>query len=102
MRYQDGEIAVVEDDRSGDGKVDLRAEFNPDGSKRREQQDTSGDGTFDVLIVYKQGRKVLLEEDPDQDGFAEVVTSYEDEVIVRREAASKASRIAMRARPMRA
>ena len=37
--YRDGKPARVELDKNGDGKIDVAAEFGPDGKKRLEQQD---------------------------------------------------------------
>ena len=66
--------------------MDARAEFDPDGSKRREQQDTNDDGKYDVTILYENGKKVRVEEDTNADGKPDVVTIYDGDRIARREA----------------
>ena len=77
---------MIEEDKDFDDKPDALAEFNPDGSKKSEQQDTNDDGKYDVTIHYAKGAKVRVEEDTNADGKADVITFYDGDRIARREA----------------
>src|SRR5207344_1837023 len=81
-----GKPAVIEEDKDFDDKPDALAEFNPDGSKKSEQQDTNKDGKYDVTILYANGVKVRVDEDTNADGKVDVRTIYEGDRIARREA----------------
>jgi hypothetical protein len=84
VTYRAGKTAVVEQDRDFDGDKDLRAELEPDGSKRLEQQDTKSDGKYDVWIHFEKGEKVRVEEDTNADAKVDVVTHTRGEEILRR------------------
>ena len=78
--WRDPDVAgtPVHDDVPGSQPVD--------GTRRIEQQDTTGDGRFDVTIHYERDLKVRIEEDTTADGRADAISTFAGGVIVGREA----------------
>jgi antitoxin component YwqK of YwqJK toxin-antitoxin module len=64
VTFRGGKPAVIEEDKNFDDKWDALAEFNPDGSKKSEQQDSNDDGKYDVTIHYANGKKVASRRTP--------------------------------------
>ena len=66
---------------NGDGKPELVAEFDADGTKTNEEQDQNGDGRPDASIAYQNGKRARTEEDTDGDGRIDTVTEYSGDVV---------------------
>jgi hypothetical protein len=93
VRYQGRHLTRTEEDRDGNGQLDAWSDYAVDGGGAevvvRVERDTKGDGKPDVFEDFEQqgGKTVLTrrEEDLNQDGNADVISTYEKGKLLKRE-----------------
>jgi hypothetical protein len=93
VRYQGRHLTRTEEDRDGNGQLDAWSSYGQGGGGTevvvRVERDTKGDGKPDVFEDFEQqgGKTVLTrrEEDVNQDGTADVISTYDKGKLVKRE-----------------
>jgi hypothetical protein len=93
VHYQGRHLTRTEEDRDGNGQLDTWSNYGQGGSGAevvvRVERDTKGDGKPDVFEDFEQqgGKTVLTrrEEDVNQDGSADVISTYDKGKLVKRE-----------------
>ncbi len=93
VHYQNRHLTRTEEDRDGNGQLDTWSSYGIDGGGAevvvRVERDTKGDGKPDVFEDFEQqgGKTVLTrrEEDINQDGTADVISTYDKGKLVKRE-----------------
>jgi len=83
--YKDDEIVQIESDRNFDGKVDLVQEYSH-GVIAREIHDDDFDGKPEKIEEFKHDKLAIVERDPQERGFIDIVEYYDDSgKLIRRE-----------------
>ncbi|MGO9603710.1 MAG: hypothetical protein ACLQAT_09995 [Candidatus Binataceae bacterium] len=84
--YQDNELVEIESDRNFDGRVDLVQEYSH-GVLVREIHDDDFDGKPEaVRTFHSNGTLALVERDPAERGYVDIVEYYDDSgKLIRRE-----------------
>lgn len=83
--YKDNELVRVESDRNFDGKVDLVQEYSH-GVLMREIHDDNFDGKPETIDGFRNGKLALVERDPQERGYIDIVEYYDDSgKLIRRE-----------------
>jgi hypothetical protein len=83
--YKDDEIVQIESDRNFDGKVDLVQEYSH-GVIAREIHDDDFDGKPEKIEEFKHDKLAIVERDPRERGFIDIVEYYDDSgKLIRRE-----------------
>jgi len=75
--YRKGALADVEYDRNFDGTVDLVRQYI-DGILTREIHDDDFDGKTECIKEFRRGRVAIVERDPEERGYIDVVEYYDD------------------------
>jgi hypothetical protein len=87
--YKDNELVRVESDRNFDGKVDLVQEYSH-GTLNREVHDDDFDGKPETIKAFRKGRLAIVERDPKERGYIDIVEYYDDSgKLIRREVRQK-------------
>jgi hypothetical protein len=87
--YKDNELVRVESDRNFDGKVDLVQEYSH-GALNREIHDDDFDGKPETIKAFRKGRLAIVERDPKERGYIDIVEYYDDSgKLIRREVRQK-------------
>jgi hypothetical protein len=87
--FKDNELVGVESDRNFDGKVDLVQEYSR-GVLIREVHDDDFDGKPETIEGFRHGKLAIVELDPQERGYIDVVEYYDDSgKLIRRELRSK-------------
>jgi hypothetical protein len=83
--YKDDEIVQIESDRNFDGKVDLVQEYSH-GVIAREIHDDDFDGKPEKIEEFKHDKLAIVERDPKERGYIDIVEYYDDSgKLIRRE-----------------
>ena len=83
--YRNGILIEVESDRNFNGKVDLMQEYSQ-GILAREVHDDDFDGHPESIRIFRQGKLAMVELDPHERGYADIVEFYNDSgQMIRRE-----------------
>jgi hypothetical protein len=87
--YRENEVVQIESDRNFDGQVDLVQEY-AHGVLIREIHDDDFDGKPETIKEFRQGKLAIVERDPQERGYIDIVEYYDDSgKIVRREVRQK-------------
>src|SRR5271155_5596850 len=87
--YKDNELVDIESDRNFDGQVDLVQEYSH-GVLTREIHDDDFDGKPEKIEEFKHGKLAIVERDPQERGYIDVVEYYDDSgKLIRREVRQK-------------
>ena len=88
--YKDNELVQIESDRNFDGKVDLVQEYSH-GVLMREIHDDDFDGKTEAIKTFRpNGTLALVERDPQERGYVDIVEYYDDSgKLIRREVRQK-------------
>ena len=83
--YKDNELVKVESDRNFNGQVDLVQEYSH-GILIRELHDDDFDGKIESIKEFRNGRVAIVERDPKERGYVDIVEYYDDSGnLIRRE-----------------
>ena len=88
--YKDNELVEIESDRNFDGKTDLVQEYSH-GVLLREIHDDNFDGKTEAIKTFRaNGTLALVERDPQERGYVDIVEYYDDSgKLIRREVRKK-------------
>src|SRR5260370_12837862 len=87
--YKGDEVGQIESDRNFDGQVDLVQEYSH-GVLFREIHDDDFDGRPETIKEFRQGKLAMIERDPQERGYIDIVEYYDDSgKLVRREVRQK-------------
>ena len=87
--YKDNELVEIESDRNFDGKTDLVQVYSH-GVLIREVHDDNFDGKPEKIEEFRHGKLAIVERDPQERGFIDVVEYYDDSgKLIRREVRKK-------------
>ncbi len=87
--YKDNELVEVESDRDFNGQVDLVQEYSH-GVLTREIRDDDFDGKPESIREFKHGKLAIVERDPQERGYIDIVEYYDDSgKLIRREVRQK-------------
>jgi hypothetical protein len=87
--YKDRELVKVESDRNFDGQVDLVQEYSH-GVLIREIHDDDFDGKPEAIDEFRHGKLAIVERDPQERGYIDIVEYYDDSgKLIRREVRQK-------------
>ncbi|MGA7871815.1 MAG: hypothetical protein WCA22_13065 [Candidatus Binatus sp.] len=88
--YKDNELVDIESDRNFDGKADLVQEYSH-GVLLREIHDDDFDGKTEMVKTFRpNGTLALVERDPQERGYVDIVEYYDDSgKLIRREVRKK-------------
>ena len=88
--YKDNEVVRIESDRNFDGKTDLVQEYLH-GILVREIHDDDFDGKTEMIKTFRpNGTLALVERDPQERGYVDIVEDYDDSgKLIRREIRKK-------------
>ncbi len=87
--YKDNELVQVESDRNFDGQVDLVQEYSH-GVLVREIHDDNFDGKPEAIKEFRNGKLAIVERDPKERGYVDIVEYYDDSgKLIRREVRQK-------------
>jgi len=87
--YKDNELVVIESDRNFDGQVDLVQEYSR-GALIREVHDDDFDGKPEKIEEFRRGKLAIVERDPQERGYIDIVEYYDDSgKLIRREVRQK-------------
>jgi hypothetical protein len=76
--YKDDELVQIESDRNFDGKTDLVQEYSH-GVLVREIHDDNFDGKTESIKTFRpNGTLALVERDPQERGYVDIVEYYDD------------------------
>ncbi len=82
---KDNELVKVESDRNFNGQVDLVQEYSH-GVLIRELHDDDFDGKIESIKEFRKGRVAIVERDPRERGYIDIVEYYDDSGnLIRRE-----------------
>jgi len=87
--YKDNELVEVESDRDFNGQVDLVQEYSH-GVLIREIHDDDFDGKPETIKEFRHGKLAIVERDPQERGYIDIVEYYDDSgKLIRREVRQK-------------
>ena len=87
--YKDNELVQIESDRNFDGHVDLVQEYSH-GVLVREVRDDDFDGKPETIREFRHGKLAIVERDPQERGYIDIVEYYDDSgKLIRREVRQK-------------
>jgi hypothetical protein len=87
--FKDNELVQIESDRNFNGQADLVQEYSH-GVLIREVHDDDFDGKPETIEEFRQGRLAIVERDPRERGFIDIVDYYDDSgKLIRHEVRSK-------------
>jgi len=87
--YKDDELVQIESDRNFDGQVDLVQEYSH-GILIHEIHDDDFDGKPEKIEEFRHGKLAIVERDPQERGYIDIVEYYDDSgKLIRREARKK-------------
>jgi hypothetical protein len=75
--YKDHEVVQIESDRNFNGQVDLVQEYSH-GVLIREIRDDDFDGKPETIKEFRHGKLAIVERDPRERGYSDVVEYYDD------------------------
>src|SRR5215469_5526621 len=75
--YKDNELVQIESDRNFNGQVDLVQEYSH-GILIREVHDDDFDGKPETIEEFRHGRLAIVERDPKERGYIDIVEYYDD------------------------
>ena len=86
---RDNELVEIESDRNFDEKVDLVQEYSH-GVLIREIHDDNFDGKTETIKEFRHGKLAIVERDPQERGYIDIVEFYDDSgKMIRREVRQK-------------
>ena len=87
--YKDNEMVEIESDRDFNGQVDLVQEYSH-GVLIREIRDDDFDGKPETIKEFRHGKLAIVERDPQERGYIDIVEYYDDSgKLIRREVRQK-------------
>jgi hypothetical protein len=87
--YKNDELIQIESDRNFNGEVDLVQEYTH-GVLVREVRDDDFDGKPESIREFRHGKVAIVERDPQERGYIDIVEYYDDSgKLVRREVRHK-------------
>jgi hypothetical protein len=87
--YKDNQLIEIESDRNFDGRTDLVQEYSH-GVLIREVHDDDFDGRPEMIKEFRRGRLAIVERDPKERGYIDIVEYYDDSgKLIRREVRAK-------------
>jgi len=87
--YKNNEVVEIESDRNFDGHTDLVRVYLH-GDLIREVHDDDFDGKPEKIEEFRHGKLVLVERDPQERGYIDIVEYYDDSgMLIRREVRKK-------------
>ncbi len=87
--YRDNQIVKIESDRNFNGQVDLVQEYSH-GVLSREIRDDDFDGKPESIREFRHGKLAIVERDPQERGYIDIVEYYDDSgKLIRREVRKK-------------
>jgi len=87
--YKDNELVEIESDRNFNGQVDLVQEYSH-GILIREIHDDDFDGKPETIKEFRHGKLAIVERDPQERGYIDIVEYYDDSgKLIRREVRKK-------------
>jgi hypothetical protein len=87
--YKDNELVEIESDRNFDGKTDLVQVYSH-GVLIRAVHDDNFDGKPEKIQEFRHGKLAIVERDPQERGYIDVVEYYDDSgKLIRREVRQK-------------
>jgi len=87
--YRDNELVEIESDRNFDEKVDLVQQYSH-GVLIREIHDDDFDGKTETIKEFRHGKLAIVERDPQERGYIDIVEYYDDAGnLIRREVRQK-------------
>src|SRR5438132_10566658 len=87
--YKDDELVQIESDRNFNGDVDLVQEYSH-GVLIREIHDDDFNGKPEKIEEFRQGKLAIVERDPQERGYIDIVEYYDDSgKLIRREVREK-------------
>jgi len=87
--YRDDELVQIETDRNFNGQADLVQEYSH-GVLTREIHDDDFDGKPETIKEFRHGKLAIVERDPQERGYIDIVEYYDDSgKLVRREVRRK-------------
>ena len=87
--YKDQELVRIESDRNFNGQVDLVQEYSH-GVLTREIHDDDFDGKPETIKEFRHGKLAIVEHDPRERGYIDIVEYYDDSGnLIRREVRKK-------------
>lgn len=87
--YKNNEMVEIESDRNFDGQVDLVQEYSH-GILIREVHDDNFDGKPEKIEEFRHGKLAIVERDPQERGYIDIVEYYDDSgKLIRREVRKK-------------
>ncbi len=87
--YKDNELVEIESDRNFDGQADLVQQYSH-GVLIREIHDDDFDGKPEAIKEFRHGKLAIVERDPKERGYINVVEYYDDSgKLIRREVRQK-------------
>jgi hypothetical protein len=82
---KDKELVRVESDRNFNGQIDLVQEYSH-GMLNREIHDDNFDGKPETIKEFRHGRLAMIERDPQERGYIDIIEYYDDSgKMIRRE-----------------
>jgi hypothetical protein len=75
--YKDNVVVRVESDRNFNGQVDLVQEYSA-GALIREIHDDNLDGKPETIKEFRRGKVAIVERDPQERGYIDIVEYYDD------------------------
>jgi hypothetical protein len=87
--YKDNQVVQIESDRNFDGQTDLVQVYSH-GDLIREIHDDDFDGKPEKTEEFRHGKLAIVERDPQERGYIDIVEYYDDSgKLIRREARQK-------------
>jgi hypothetical protein len=87
--YQENQVIEIESDRNFDGQADLVQVYSH-GDLIRETHDDDFDGKPEKIEGFRHGKLAIVERDPKERGYIDVVEYYDDSgKLIRREVRQK-------------
>src|SRR5271163_2177637 len=87
--YKDDELVEIDSDRNFNGQTDLVQEYSH-GVLTREIHDDDFDGKPETIKEFRHGKLAIIERDPQERGYIDIVEYYDDSgKLVRREVRKK-------------
>jgi hypothetical protein len=87
--YKDNQMVEIKSDRNFDGKTDLVQVYSH-GDLIREIHDDNFDGKTETIKEFRHGKVAIVERDPQERGYIDIVEYYDDSgKLIRREVRQK-------------
>ena len=87
--YKDNQVVEIESDRNFDGQTDLVQVYSH-GDLIREIHDDNFDGKPEKIEEFRHGKLAIVERDPQERGYIDIVEYYDDSGnLIRREVRQK-------------